>query len=161
MNQKKTKLMLLFLAVFGISGLKAQDAATSSGGDATGAGGSAAYSVGQVAYTSIENASGSVYQGVQQPYVLITTGVNTNANIDLTMAVYPNPSTTLINLSVQNLDLKNLSYQLFDVQGKLLLTQKITDAKSTILMEEYAAGSYFLKVIDNNKELKTFKIIKN
>ena len=161
MNQKKTKLMLLFLAGISISGLKAQDAATASGGDASGAGGSATYSVGQVAYTSIENASGSVYQGVQQPYVLTPDGINTNPDIDLSMSVYPNPSTTLINLSVQNMDLTNLSFQLFDVLGKLLVTQKITNNQTSIVMEEFAAGSYFLKVSDNNAELKSFKIIKN
>jgi hypothetical protein len=111
MNQKKTKLLLLFLAGMGISGLQAQDAATASGGDASGAGGSAAYSVGQVAYTSIETASGSVNQGVQQPYKVSAIGINTNPDIDLLMSVYPNPTVALINLSIQNMDLSNLSYQ--------------------------------------------------
>jgi len=145
----------------GISGLQAQDAATASGGDASGAGGSAAYSVGQVAYTSIETASGSVNQGVQQPYKVSAIGINTNPDIDLLMSVYPNPTVTLINLSVQNMDLSNLSYQLYDVQGKLLVNQKITNAVTSVLMEEYATGNYFLKVTDKNAELKSFKIIKN
>lgn len=161
MNQKKAKLTFLFLAGIGFSGLQAQDASTASGGDASGAGGSAAYSVGQVAYTSIETASGSVNQGVQQPYKVSTIGINTNPDIDLLMSVYPNPSTTLINLSVQNMDLTNLSYQLFDVQGKLLVSQKITNSETSIVMEEFATGSYFLNVINNQEELKSFKIIKN
>lgn len=161
MNQKKTKLTFLFLAGIGLSGLQAQDATTASGGDASGAGGSAAYSVGQVVYTSIETASGSVNQGVQQPYKVSAIGINTNPDIDLLMSVYPNPSTTLINLSVQNMDLSNLSYQLFDVQGKLLVSQKITNSQTSIVMEEYATGSYFLNVINNQTELKSFKIIKN
>lgn len=161
MNQKKTKLTFLFLAGIGLSGLQAQDATTASGGDASGAGGSATYSVGQVAYTSIETASGSVNQGVQQPYKVSAIGINTNPDIDLLMSVYPNPSTTLINLSVQNMDLSNLSYQLFDVQGKLLVSQKITNSQTSIVVEEYATGSYFLNVINNKTELKSFKIIKN
>jgi len=161
MNQKKTKLLLLFLAGMGISGLQAQDAATASGGDASGAGGSAAYSVGQVAYTSIETASGSVNQGVQQPYKVSAIGINTNPDIDLLMSVYPNPTVALINLSIQNMDLSNLSYQLYDVQGKLLVNQKVTNALTSVIMEEYAAGSYFLKVTEKNAELKSFKIIKN
>lgn len=161
MNQKKTKLTFLFLAGIGFSGLQAQDATTASGGDASGAGGSAAYSVGQVVYTSIETASGSVNQGVQQPYKVSAIGINTNPDIDLLMSVYPNPSTTLINLSVQNMDLSTLSYQLFDVQGKLLVSQKITNSQTSIVMEEYATGSYFLNVINNQTELKSFKIIKN
>lgn len=161
MNQKKTKLTLLFLAGIGFSGLQAQNATTASGGDATGAGGSAAYSVGQAVYTSIETASGSVNQGVQQPYILSPTGVNSHPDINLSMSVYPNPATTLINLSVGKMDLTNLTYQLFDVQGKVLVNQKITAAQTSIVMETYAAGSYFLKVTNNNTELKSFKIIKN
>lgn len=161
MNQKKTKITILFLLGLGLSGLKAQDATTAAGGDATGAGGSVAYSVGQAVYTSVESASGSVNQGVQQPYVFVITGINTNPNINLLIAVYPNPSTAFINLNVENLDLANLSFQLFDVQGKLLVNQKITDTTTSILMAEFASGSYFLKVIDNKSELKAFKIIKN
>jgi Secretion system C-terminal sorting domain len=161
MNQKKVKLALLFCAVVGFSGLKAQDAPTAAGGDATGSGGSASYSAGQVVYTSNSSASGSVNQGVQQPYVVSTIGVSTNPDINLTMSVYPNPSTAFINLKVENQDLKNLSFQLFDVQGKILVNQKITATETTIKMEEYAQASYFLKVVDNKTELKTFKIIKN
>lgn len=159
MNQKKTKLTLLFLVGIGLSGLHAQEASVSSGGDASGAGGSAAYSVGQVAYTSITSGSGSVNQGVQQPYVILITGLDNNPTIDL--SVYPNPSVAFINLNVGNQNLENLSFELFDVQGKLLVSQKITAKETAIKMDEYSAANYFLKVIDNNKEVKTFKIIKN
>jgi hypothetical protein len=141
--------------------LNAQDAIPASGGDALGSGGSAAYSVGQVSYTHTNSTSGSSNQGVQQPYVLLATNTTTFPDINLSMIVYPNPSVTSINLNVGNQSLENLSFQLFDVQGKLLQEKKINLIDISIKMEEYNSGNYLLKVLKETSELKTFKIIKN
>lgn len=157
----KTKHYLLFLAMIGFSGLKAQDATTAAGGDATGSGGSAAYSVAQVVYTSAESGSGSSNQGVQQPYEITVTGLNNNPEINLLVSVYPNPSASFINLNVGNQKVDLLSFRLYDVNGKLLTNQKITSTETIIQMEAFAKGNYFLKVLDNKSEMKTFKIVKN
>lgn len=156
------KAVLLFcLLTLGVMEISAQNATTASGGDASGVGGSSAYSVGQVAYNYSSSTSGSVNQGVQQPYELLSVGVNNHPDINLTMSVYPNPSVSSINLNVGKQDLQNLSFQLFDVQGKLLVSQKITNSETSIKMEEFNSGNYFLKIVDNQSELKTFNIIKN
>ena len=156
----KLKLSAFTLLVFAFTAASAQDAVPAAGGDASGLGGSAAYSVGQVVYTSVSG-TGSVNQGVQQPYVVSTTGINTRPDIQLSMSVYPNPSITSITLNVGKQALQNLSFQLLDVQGKLVASEKITASESIIKMEEYAAGNYFLKVLDFSTDLKTFQIIKN
>ncbi len=160
MRKTKNKILICSFLALGAMDMKAQDAAPATGGDANGSGGSVSYSVGQVVYASNSSASGSINQGVQQPYVVFT-GINTNSNINLLISVYPNPSIAFINLKVENLDLQNLSFQLFDVNGKLLINQKISGTETSIVMDEFAKGNYFLKVIDNKSELKTFKIIKN
>ncbi len=159
MENKNLKLSVLLL-VIGLTA-QAQQASPAAGGDATGAGGSSAYSVGQVIYTSVSSSAGSTNQGVQQPYVLIATGVNNHPDINLSMSVYPNPSITTITLNVGKQALQQLWYQLFDVQGKLVAEQKITSIETIIKMDEYTMGNYFLKVVDATKELKTFRIIKN
>ncbi len=161
MKQKKAKLTVLFLAGIGLSGLQAQDATTAAGGDASGSGGSASYSVGQPVYTSNTSASGNVNQGVQQPYEIIITSVNNNADINLMLSVYPNPSIDYINLVVGSKDLTNITFQLYDVQGKVLVNQKVTSSQTSIRMADFATGVYFLNVVDKNSEVKTFKIIKN
>jgi hypothetical protein len=160
--KKTTNLKCIASAIllFTLSSVSAQDAVPGAGGDANGAGGSSAYSVGQVVYTSVSG-TGSVNQGVQQPYVLMTTGLNNHPDINLSMSVYPNPSITFITLNVGKQNLQNISYQLLDVQGKLIASEKISASESLIKMEEYAAGNYFLKVLDFSTELKTFQIIKN
>ena len=49
----------------------AQEAPTTSGGDATGSGGSVAFSIGQVVYVTNTGSTGTEAEGVQQPYEVI------------------------------------------------------------------------------------------
>jgi hypothetical protein len=55
--------------------------------------------------------------------------------------------------------LQQIKYKLFDVNGKLLSEQNINEEQTSVEMTGYASGSYFLSVLNNNKELKTFKFI--
>lgn len=154
-------IIAIFLAATGFSELQAQQALVSSGGNANGSNGKVSWSVGQVAYTSIENANGSVNQGVQQPFEFFTVGVDESKDITLSMTVYPNPTSDKIILKVGTEKFENSSYQLNDFNGKLLVNQKLTGVQTSISMENFPPASYILKVTYNGKEQKTFKIIKN
>ncbi len=160
MKNKNVTLSALLLFGAGLSAGYAQQSTTASGGDATGSGGSIAYSVGQIVYTTISGTNGSLSQGVQQPYeISINTGL-AEAGINLNVAVYPNPTIDALKLNVDNFD-NETSYQLMDVNGKLLESNAVAANITTIKMEHYASATYFLKVIRNNQEIKTFKLIKN
>ena len=119
------------------------------------------YTIGQVAYITNTGAGGTVTQGVQQPYEFFILGINVNKDISMEMSVYPNPSVAFVNLKVVNQNLENLSYQLYDINQKLILNQKISSTETSIPMETLSSATYFLKVSDNKKVVKTFKIIKN
>ncbi len=160
MKNKKTKLTALLLLGLGFTNGYAQQASTATGGDASGSGGSVTYSVGQIVYTTNTGSSGSVAQGVQQPYeISITTGL-LETDIKINLSAYPNPTTNYLMLEVVNYD-KGLSYQLYDISGKLLESKQVTGNVTNIAMEQLATATYFLKVLNNNNEVKTFKIIKN
>ena len=160
MKNKKTKLSALLLLGIGFNQGYAHQATTASGGDASGSGGSVGYSVGKIVYTTHTGSTGSVAQGVQQPYEISITVGMAEAGIFLNLSAYPNPTTNYLMLQIDNYD-KALSYQLFDISGKLLETNTIVANSTTIKMEQLATATYFLKVTQNNKEVKTFKIIKN
>ena len=81
-------------------------------------------------------------------------------NINLNVSTYPNPTTDFLLLKVEYEDLKKLSYQLYDTNGKLLESKKLIGDETNIDMSNLLAATYFLKVTQKNKELKTFKIIK-
>ena len=161
MKRKQAKLIILLLFCLGITRLQAQEAEMTAGGNAIGSNGSISYSLGQVAYLSVSNSSGSVNQGVQQPYEFFIVGVNETNDISLELSVYPNPTNSNVTLSSKNPIFDNRYYQLFDSNGKLLLNQKLTEKITLIPMESLPTSTYILKVSENDIEVKTFKIIKN
>jgi len=152
-----TVLLLIFLqfAVY------SQESTNTAGGNANGSGGSVSYSVGQVVYTTNTGANGSVSQGVQQPYeISVITAIEEAKGINLSVSAYPNPTTDFLTLEVNNIELSNLSFQIFDLQGKLIQNQKIIDKQTSIVMSNLSPATYFVKVFQANTEIKTFKIIK-
>jgi hypothetical protein len=161
MKNKKTKIVALLLLGFGVSIAEAQQVITPTGSNASGSGGNIAYTVGQIVYTTNSNSKGTVTQGVQQPYeILVVTGID-NHTINLKLVAYPNPTTSFFTLNVSNAEFSNLNFELRDLSGKLIENGKMTSPTETIRMDYLPSATYFLKVTNNNKEVKTFKIIKN
>lgn len=156
------KSVVVFLLTFGVSitAMNAQTDVLTSGGDAFGNGGNSSYSVGQIVYTYASDATGSSSLGVQQPFEFFTVDVEENPDVCLSMSVYPNPSQSIVQLNVENHSMKNLSYQLFDVSGQMLLTEKINNQISSITLESMASGMYILQVFNNKEIIKSFTIIK-
>ena len=162
MRHKKLKLSAVLLLGLGLTELQAQESVNATGGNASGSGGSASYSVGQVVYTTNTGTNGSVSQGVQQPYeISVVTGLEEAKGINLSISVYPNPTTDYLTLEIKEFELSNLHFQLYDMSGKLLKSEKITGSQTSIVMGNLVPATYFVKVVQGNKEVKTFKIIKN
>lgn len=161
----KEKLTALLLFGLGLTGMQAQTTVPTSGGNASGIGGSASYSVGQVFYTSNFCTNGSVAQGAQQTYEILTvTGIEDANGISLAVSAYPNPTTDFLNLIVDastTLSIHSMNYQLFDLNGKIIETKRITGNETSIITSNLVPATYFLKVIQGTQEVKTFKIIKN
>lgn len=162
MNKKqKSFLTLLIASISFVTAGYSQESVVVSGGNATGAGGTSSYSVGQVAYTNLPGSQGSVSQGVQQPYEIATLGNDEFSEIKLLMNAYPNPATDILNLVVSNDKWNNLSYNLLDINGRIISQNlKVTSSETKIGMEKLNQGIYLLSVNENSKTIKTFKIIK-
>lgn len=163
-SHRITILLLLFLLA--THGLQAQEAISASGSNASSSSGSVSYTVGQIAYSINSEAEGLVTEGIQQAYeVYVITANESIAKINLLTSVFPNPTTDLLTLKVNNPELSNLYYYLFDMSGKMLENNKILDSNTSIQMGNYIPASYFLKVMQSKnsqlQEIKTFKIIKN
>ena len=153
---------ILFAFAFMLSPANAQNVILTTGGEASGSGGTVSYSVGQVSYAIHTGTGGSVSEGVQQPYETYEeTGIDEAFGIELLVTAYPNPTRDVLTLKVESYEIENLHYQLFDMNARLVESNKITGIETGINMANLAPSTYFLKVIDGKKEVKTFKIIKN
>jgi len=154
----KLKLTLLFL--FSLQLSYSQEIVPSTGGDATGAGGTSSFTVGQVFYTSNTSSTGSVSQGVQQAFEIQTLSNPGLLTVQLTAVTYPNPTTDYDVLKITDTALENLQYSLFDLNGKTIVSKKITTSSTEINMRNFSIGMYLLKLTKKNQPIKTFKIIK-
>ncbi len=155
------KKIILFLLFSCLPKLMAQEATVVSGGTAFASNGSTSYSIGQVAYSNSSGSNGSVNQGIQQPFEIFILGTDDFPEISLNMSVFPNPTTSSVNLSIQNYNVEAMTYQLFDINGRSIQSQKITQTETQIALDNLASAVYLLQISDSSKLLKTFKIIKN
>ena len=154
-------LIMIGILMFGIS-IPAQYANPVSGSDASGTGGTISYSIGQVVYTVLAGTVGNIIQGVQQPYeISIIIGSEDIFKNNLKYSIYPNPTDDYLILKISDNEAENLSYQLYNIQGKVIQYNKIMNRESKISMNSYVSGIYLIKIYDKNREIMAFKIIKN
>ncbi len=108
------------------------------------------YSIGQVNTNTESNDS-----------LQVETRLEKAQGINLKVSAYPNPTIDYLTLEVKDFDLSGLYYQLFDMNGKLLQSRKITDNHTRIIMSNLVPTTYFIKVFHSNELVNTLKIIKN
>jgi len=162
MKYKQIHLSAVLLLFLFLSGLQGQESVNALGGNAWGSGGSSSYSIGQVGYATNIGTNGSILQGVQQPFeISVLTGIREAIGINLSVSVYPNPTTDYLNLEIKEFDLSNVSFKLYDMSGKLLQTEKLKGSQTSIVMSNLVTAIYFLKVFQERNEVKTFKIMKH
>jgi hypothetical protein len=161
MKHKKNMLRAVFL-LLGLGGLHAQESLIPAGGETTGTGGSASYSLGQIVYSTHTGNDKSVTQGVQQPYEIYNISDNdeNDETISITYSAYPNPTTDILNLQVQNTS-EALSYQLYDSHGKVVASNTIATTTTAINTSNLPNATYFMEILMGDREVTKFKIIKN
>ena len=137
--------------------LYAQTGSVSAGGQVSGAQGTVSYSIGQANFITATATEGTINQGLQQPYEIYAL-----FGVDETISIFPNPTIAgYVTLKIVSDESMDFSYELFDMQGKQLVTRKVEAKETTIPMSEFAIGTYFIRVLHDEQARKNFKIIKN
>jgi hypothetical protein len=137
----------------------AQEAVVPAGGNATGSGGSLSYSVGQIAYTVISDQNNSIVQGVQQPYeISVVIGIP-EVQVMKSVLLFPNPTVNEVVLSLNFSE--GLHYRVVDMKGALMESRIILSDQTIIDMSSYSSSTYLLELIQNNKTIQTYQIVKN
>ena len=148
-------IIFLFISAFAFG----QSNTVSAGGDAEGDNGSVSFSIGQVVYTSAQSATGNINQGVQQPFdVGVVTGVE---ELGINLSVYPNPTSGLLTLTVDQAETQPLSFELFDASGRSVASKDNLSASTQISLDAFVSGIYTLSVYRSNKPVKSFRIVRN
>lgn len=137
----------------------AQFSSVSGGGNAAGAG-TVSWTVGQVTQEPVTGSGGSLSVGVQQPYVLISTGVDDVPGIELQLSVAPNPTRASVRLLVDTEQHRGLHYELLNLDGQRIHADRVLASETPIDMEHLASGTYLLRVHSDQRIMRSVRIIK-
>lgn len=131
----------------------------SGGGYLENANGSITFSIGEVVIETITLGELCFTQGFCQANVTIT-ALSQMPDLEYDLLAYPNPTNNYVILKIGRELVTNLKYLLYDKSGRLLEMKDITSNESIIPFNFLIPSTYFLKVIDNQLEVKVFKIVK-
>ena len=153
-------LLILMLAGFPTILALGQQGILSASGEATGTGGTVSWSAGQVAYSAWINTSGSVNEGVQQPYEIYFARGIQEAGTAPECTVYPNPTTGKVTLKFTDPPVKNFQYSIYNIEGIRLFTAVVDAKEVAVKMDNLQPATYFLVLHKNDLPVRTYKIIK-
>lgn len=155
------KIYSLLIGIFCISFANAQISTNSSGGNITSSVGTISYSIGQIVQQTKVGSSGSEAPGVQHAIEIFNVGIKNQA-LKVSIKIYPNPTNKYLILQVEETTNQKISYQLFDMYGKLIITSKISNLLTNIDISNLPTATYLLQINDmDSKKNQLYKIIKN
>ncbi|MGQ0829722.1 MAG: T9SS type A sorting domain-containing protein [Bacteroidota bacterium] len=94
---------------------------------------------------------------------VIYNSTTTTSIIDLNkslITLYPNPNNGIFKLSIDNVNLDRYnSVLIYDMSGKFIQQEELTNETSIIDISTKPRGIYFIKVMDEDREIKIDKIV--
>ncbi len=136
----------------------AQQNTLAAGANASSAEGSISYSIGQIDFSNVSSSSGSVNQGVQQPFEFFVSSVLEYGN-ENSFSIFPNPTNEILNIS-QSFFSEKIEMRLLDMSGRIVLSDQLNAPQHQIDLRILSQGVYNLTLIKNNQILTSFKVIK-
>jgi hypothetical protein len=122
--------------------------------------GSISYTIGEPVVETIKGTSGSLTQGFNQPLILVTP-INEPTGLNYEINVFPNPAQDFIRVKINMDYLSNLQYILFDEAGHIVQQNNIFQNETDIFLNDLPSAHYILSIFDNQKDIKSFQIVKS
>lgn len=155
------KILLIFgFVLFAAIESMAQNVTATSGGGGTVGTMTVNYTIGEAFVPTYQNGGSILTQGFHQPYYTV---VATEENFPLgTLKVFPNPTTSILQVQIEHVNLDDLFVSFFDITGKIIISSKVNSDIWQTDLSGLASGYYLLTVsaVQNNKS-NSFKIFKS
>lgn len=163
MNMKMKVVHFLWACIWALQSLNAQQGFVTCGGDILSVNGSLAFSIGQTAYSSFHTETGSIHQGIQQPFLSAIVNVG-ELHHNQMVNFYPNPAhrELYIQLSSDEISFLAMPYQvrLYDPQGILKKIQAMKTNITEIPIDDLPPGIFFIQVWQGDQFINSFSFIK-
>lgn len=148
---------LLLFSFFTSLGISAQEVVSTQGDSYTNGSGSIEFTIGEVIIDTGTDGTNDFTQGFHQTNWNFLGVENYAPNYEAT--IFPNPTEDVLNIRTSTFE--NVTYTLYDSQGKLVMKGKISAEQTPIQVKQLAPGSYSLTLNNETQNLKTFKLFKH
>ena len=137
-----------------------QKSVVATGGSATGMSGKRiSYSVGQISIGTAQSSNFKVFEGVQQPILISEMSLEEALRLAVELNVYPNPSSSTLNIARTDDAVSKLDYQLITTDGAVVMEGVLNGQTTAVSLQNLPAAVYLLRVTDG-KQQRAYRIIK-
>jgi hypothetical protein len=98
-------------------------------------------------------------QGFHQGKLTVT-AIFEKRTLPFNITVYPNPANDLLYLKIEPETSQKFRYALYSMNALLLKEAPVTGSMIEISFSHYMPGSYLLKIMNEDEEIRIFKILK-
>ena len=151
---KKTAFVLFSL--FATITVSAQEVVSTQGDSYSNASGNIDFTIGEVIIAAGTDGTNDLTQGFHQTNWNFLGVEDFAPNYEA--IIFPNPTEDVLNIRTSTFE--NVTYTLYDAQGKLVMQNILSAEQTPIQVSQLAPGSYSLTLNSDTQNLKTFKLIK-
>lgn len=113
------------------------------------------YSVGQTASTTIRANTYIITQGFQQAEQNKTIDTKNSQLIDFQATVFPNPTSDILQLSIEGNVENDFKIQVFNLNGQLLIAKEFNGSTFEIEVQDLPKGEYILTLNKGESRLNS------
>ena len=114
------------------------------------------FTIGEVIINTGTDGTNDLTQGFHQTNWNFLGVENHAPNYEAT--IFPNPTEDVLNIKTSSFE--NVTYTLYDAQGKLVMQDILSAEQTPIQVSQLAPGGYTLTLNNQTQNLKTFKLVK-
>lgn len=120
---------------------------------------SISWTLGEVVTSTLYGDNHTLTQGFHQSELTVTS-ITPDLFPEMIIKAYPNPVNDLLMVTLDGELKAGAVLNFYDISGRLMLQQTIDGHQAEVSLNSLNAGIYFLKIVTENQEIKTFKIVK-
>lgn len=149
--------VVVLCSLMSIGVVNAQEVVSTQGDSYSNSNGSIDFTIGEVVINTVSDGSNDLTQGFHQTNWNFA-GLEDHSPF-FEAKVYPNPMSE--SLIVEIAQFENVSYQMIDASGRLVIENQLSDVETSIQTGQLEPGAYQLILKNQDQLLKTFKLLKN
>ena len=148
---------LVLFSLFASISVSAQEVVSTQGDSYSNASANIDFTIGEVIIDTGTDGTNDLTQGFHQTNWNFV-GVEDHAP-SYEAIIFPNPTSKVLNIRTSTFE--NVTYTLYDAQGKLVMQDKLSAEQTPTQVSQLAPGNYSLTLNNQTQNLKTFKLIKH